>query len=512
MDDMPVYWANAREYFDGRGFSFFFGNASSYDYTTPRIYFQPLTFAMGVLSTTGISPGLGFAVTGLLTATLCARCAISLYDHYSGRNEAHRTAGLVAFFWGGGLIVLGGLIWGLQRGDGPLHVFRFDPGGGQWFQNFGRNLIIATEALYHALFFATVLGIVQRRFALAFAVLAITCISHPFTGVQLLAVCFLWSVSEILFLKNRSVPRWFPMATAFLGILHGWYYLVFLPGFPEQRSIQEQWSLARLLGLRPLVLSIVLVALAVAYRFRSSARLRQVLGDSANRLLVVWFIVSLLLSKHELILGKPMQPLHFTRGYLWIPLFLLGLPALLDGWNRVRTRPSRLMSIGMATAIFTIMLSDNIVWFGVRTAQALGNDVSGFGFPEPYMGVRMTRPVHDMMKWMNRPENRGFVVASNDETVGYLVTAYTPLRSWQSHHYNTPYSQQRWDELRTFFDSSRPPVTWKTLPMMLVFKSGDDWHAPMRALDPAGVTIALQDSAFTVFRVNPRGPVSRGRP
>jgi len=506
--DMPYYWANARELSDAGGFSFFYGNPFSYDYGTPAIYFQPLTLLMGFLATTGIDPGVGFALTGLVTAVVCARIAIALYDRFSRPDLSHRTPGLIAFFWGGGVLMVAGLLYGAATEWGSLALFTFDPAKGWWFLNFGRNLVFPTEALYHAIFFAAVLLMVAHRYGLALCIIALMSVSHPFTGIQLILIVFTWSAVEVAFIKESPVPYWFLVGVTILGLGHAGYYLWFLNRFPEHRALQEQWTIPLLLGVKALFLSTILVAIPALWRMRTVDRARAVLADSSNRLLVAWLIVSVLLAEHDRFLTRAIQPVHFSRGHQWIPLFLLGLPAIIALWGHVRAMRPRLRSTAVAATLIVVMLADNATWLTIRAAQALGISTADMSLPVPYLGMKLSDDQFDLMRWMRSPSNRGSVVASEDDTVGYLLTTYTPLRSWRSHTFNTPFTEQRRLELRAFFDSASPPATWQRLPMLLVFRSSGDWRARLAAFEPGRAAVAYSNRSFVVGRVSPRPPES----
>jgi hypothetical protein len=347
------------------------------------------------------------------------------------------------------------------------------------------------------------LSLATRRYGSAVAAVLLMSVSHPFTGIQLILVCITWALAERIVFRNRDVPLWFPGVIALVGLLHVGYYIFFLDRFAEHRALHEQWTLASILGFKVFVLSVILVAIPATMRFATKDRARQTLSDPANRLLIMWFLVSLALAKHELVLSRPVQPLHFTRGYQWIPLFLLGLPVMLAFWARVRAQRSRPVSLIVALAVFAVMLSDNLTWFGVRTAQAMGRGFPSMGLAAPYLGMRLENPGMDLLAWLNRSENLHSVVASQDDSVGYLVTVYTPLRSWQSHYYNTPFTDQRHAELHAFFDNGRPPAIWQRLPMLIVFRAGSDWRKSAAAFEPARVSLAWQNSSYVVLRVRP---------
>ena len=158
----------------------------------------------------------------------------------------------MAFFWGGGLLALAGIGYSLMtRGVASLtsqgavrRIFRFDPCDGWWFLNFGRNMVLPTEALYHALFFGSVLYVLRERF-LAAAILAFALsVSHPFSGAELLLILVSWSALEVLFVRSTAVPKGFFVALVGLLGLHVGYYLVYLTSFPEHSKLMKTWALA----------------------------------------------------------------------------------------------------------------------------------------------------------------------------------------------------------------------------------------------------------------------------
>ena len=94
--------------------------------------------------------------------------------------------------------------------------------------------------------------------------------------------------------------------------------------------------------------------------------------ESVNRLLIVWFAVSFVLANHEFAM-VPLQPLHFTRGYLWTPLFLLGAPVLVQmfrwmprwvgQFERIPARMGGFIT-GLGGALLVLLfVADNAAWF-----------------------------------------------------------------------------------------------------------------------------------------------------
>ena len=516
--DSAYYLANAREQFDGGTFTALYSNAYSYDYASPRIYFQPLTLIVGaLLRLTGADPGLLFAFVGVVTAALCARAAIALFDRFGERNAPGGTVSFVAFFWGGGMFVLVGTLLSLLAPDPRTHSFDLsswwwfvrvaDPVGGWWFLNLGRNLVLPTEALYHALFFATIAAIVSRRFRLATVFAATLSMSHPFTGLQLLAVLGAWAALEVVVMRSRVVPAWFLVCVALLAALHFAYYLWFLPRFPEHRQLQRQWTLRWTLTLPQSVLAYGLVGALAIKSLGTPARFRQAMSEWPSRLLLVWLCVSLVLENHELFVREPVQPLHFTRGYSWVALFLLGLPALGRVLRRAREGARHATAWLVAVPVLLVFLADNVTWLGATTTQALGMDL-GRGLPADSLrqGFGLSRDQQQVLTWMNRPGLDRRVVLSEDMQLGYLLTAYTPLRSWRSHYANTPFSQQRRSELDAFFEHGEVVDLWRKIPLIVVFRASTPWRDRLTALTPGVPAPALQNATYVVVVVGPASP------
>ena len=195
--DMAYYLANAREHFDS-GWSLTYGNpyASS---GTAAIYFQPHVFLLALLQAAGIPPAIAFNLFGLVALAFASFAAFQLYADLVGVDSRAKKLGFVCFFWGGGLLSLLGLIFGLVLGkDLAKALFVFDPNDGWWMLNFGRNLVYPTEAYYHGVFLFAMLQLLRRRFGAVLALTALLSISHPFTGLSLVLVVAAYAALELL--------------------------------------------------------------------------------------------------------------------------------------------------------------------------------------------------------------------------------------------------------------------------------------------------------------------------
>jgi hypothetical protein len=483
QSDQPSYMANAREAFDalchGRRFAPLYGNPYATSDTTPQHYFQPFTFALGLAQwITRADPGAVFAIAGVLAAILCGAVAVCVFDEASpGGPVLARRLGLVSFFWGGGVLCYAAVVvfGGAKLSDG--RVFTFDPFGGWWFLNFGRNLVYPMEAFYHAVFFG---------------------------GLQLLAVLGAWGVLERVVLRNDTVPGWFVAAVTLLLAAHAGYYLMLLPRDPDHLQVMRQFASPWLLEWTAYIPAYALVGALAAWRLRTWQRARAVLSMPRARLFSAWFLVSVSLAKHELY-ALPIQPLHFTRGYIWTPLFLLGAPTLVAVYARLLSYPRRVLGALTTAAVLLLITSDNLVWLGDRT---FGGPLSAIPAPDPVvptpdefrMGVAISASQRAVLRWLDQPQQTGALVVTDDLTIGYLTPTYTALRSWLGHRTNTPWATEREAELARFFDGGAPPTAWQSRPLLVVTRRTG--FTP-RQLAAAGrrVSLVYRAGGYTVFRV-----------
>ena len=152
--------------------------------------------------------------------------------------------------------------------------------------------------------------------------------------------------------------------------------------------------------------------------------------------------------------------------------------------------------------VLLVLLSDNAVWLGATTTQGLGMEL-GRGLPRDSLrqGFGLSRDQQEVLAWMNKPQLSGSVVLSEDGDLGYLVTAYTPLRSWRSHYANTPWSEQRRHELDAFFQRGEVVGAWRTLPLVVVFRSSTPWRERLAALSTEPPAVALKNPSYVVAQV-----------
>lgn len=447
--DQPYYMANARAYFSDGHFTLTYGLPFSFDPATPKVYFQPLTFALGaVMYLTGVDPGYLYMAAGIVIAIACGRIIIACYREVVTGNDVAALLGLLCFFWGGGLLAFGGTGYGLLSGQPVLETwYRFDPFSGWWFLNLGRNLVYTTEAFYHLVFLGCLICLFRKYYLGAFVLTAVMSASHPFTGIELILVVGTAAAWQLLHDRDRAPARLL-VGVIMLGALHLFYYRYFLSHVSlDHRLMEPQWhtghdGVNQPVPLMATLLSQILVApfaiTALVDHWRRDGRL----GEHERILLAMWAVV-FALSHHDWIIA-PIQPLHFLRGYDWTALFLIGAPVLVATIRKLAHAPRGWLA---ALALVFLFLFDNIGFVVGQITVPLrhGN----------HLGYTLTDAEWQMLKALRQPRLSGCVVLSDvatlGEAIGSLVVTYTPRRAFYPRQGITPESEKRNREQDAFY-------------------------------------------------------------
>ncbi len=515
--DMPYYFANGREHFDDGKFRWTYGNPSDVTYDTARIYVQPLSLLLGaVWRATGWPPGAIFAGFGLIAAVACVRVALGLYRHLVGLSGPAHWLGMVLFLWGGGLLAVMGIavsFWKLPPflfsfGNkfllDPGCVFVFDPSGGWWFLNLGRNLIFPTEALYHAVFLGAILCVLRERFRAAAALVALMGVSHPFTGIELMGVLGPWAALEVYFVGNRRVPKWFPYAILGMAGAHLGYYLGYLNEFAGHRSLSAQWTQDWGIDALHFVPAYALVGGFAAWGVRRLPMAKAAFDQPRNRLFLVWFLAVFAMANHEFAVRPPVQPIHFTRGYDWMPLFLLGLPTLVATLSALLKSPGRPARVALAALIVATFLTDNALWFAYMPINA--------AFKKVNADIYISKDDREVMDAMQRIGGPRGLVATQNHGINYLSSVYTPLRSWSGHIANTPNRAQRQNDLDQLFFTGRFLPEWENETLLVaIYNTPENVQYQGRWLQARHASKVLENPSYALYKVAPSRTASSSK-
>lgn len=437
----------------------------------PKIYFQTQNFLLLLLTKLGIPEGWSVCLFSYLFFTFSIFVLINIFDHLYP-HASKRGLKLLLMTWGGGMLVLAGILILPFRPMPELdlldRVFYLDPGWGWWGLSLGRGMIPGTEAYYHFLFFLSIYFLLKKKWWAT----AITCfvlsVSHPFTGIQLFSVILLWCGVEKLFLKKQDLPWVFIAVMTGILFFHLWYYMIYLPSFADHKSVGEQYALNWNYRFYHFIPAYILVA--GLFIFSVYLKGRSYFASSANRFFLSMAVVSLLLSNHELFM-KPMQPIHFTRGYEWTAYFFLGLPALHELIKRLQ--PRKILLIAFAC----LFLLDNFLWIFNCARGTARQTSTGYTSSEQRKVLQAIRE-HGTAQTL---------IIGSDEEIPYLAKVDLPSYAWRSHPYTTPYSQQKLEAYQQFLDKGITPGAWKKRPLLFVVskKNRAEWARSLQLPFPA---------------------------
>lgn len=455
--DNVSYIAYARQYLDASSFSLFYSNP--FDIDAPKIYFQPHILFFAALMAIGIPPGWILIPFTLVSSLICFRLIIALYDHLI-KGQKFRILQIWLFAWGGGLLCITGIIRGMfVDTEQPFlaNMFALDPDGGWWGLNLGRALLFSCEAYYHALFLGAIYCLLSNRWLFCLGLLALLSLSHPFTGIELLGIVCLWAAIELL-VNIREIPKWFVAGSFILLTFHIWYYLFFLEQFAHHQSVREQYSLSWVLRYYR-----ILPAFAIVGCFTLASiyikGVKSYFSIRNNRLFACWFMVAFLLSNHQWFM-EARQPIHFTRGYIWTSLFLMGLPAINRFCTTLRVRWGNAALIAFAA----MFLLDNALWFGLR-----------IWFGENDKGAEyIVKSEEEVLQNIRNESTTRTIVLGNDNDIAYLSSVYSAATPWYAHPFTTPFASGKREIQTRFLLTGIPDSSWTHLHLLLVLNKSED--------------------------------------
>jgi len=435
--DAAYYGANGREIFE-RGNGLSYCNPYDPDPAAPVIYFHWLPWLLGFgTKVLGIDPGLVWVAVGAVGGLVCAWFTFRLVEAVLPDARRLPLCYLITM-WGGGVLVAASVITHAALGRPPLeNPLLYDPFQGLWFLNWGRNLVLPVEAVYHALVAVAWLGVVRGRSWQAVVAIAALAATHPFSGIQHILVLGCWFGTRAIQRRRIEPPAVFLACLAAAFVV---YYFAFLPRWPQHRAIHDRWSLAWNLGLTTLLAAGLPVAVFAASRCWQDRR--RWLPEMT--FFVIAACVSFALAKHELFLPAR-QPLHFTRGYTWMPLCLLGLPLAQRMLVRAAAPAAGVAGRLMVAAALTLTWLDNATWITLQWMAADRQD------------LRLAPALRDAFAHLDAAGTRGAIVVVAPPGrkwphCNFLAGTYTSLTPLLGHLHLTPgfddLSRQAGDWLR----------------------------------------------------------------
>ncbi len=458
--DSPYYLANARAIFE-RGNGWAYPNPYDPDPQASVIYFHWLIWLLGFgVKFMRLDPGALFAAMGVVGSIVCSALTLRLVELVLP-DSRHRPGWFLITMWGGGIVCLCTALINLSGGQPVFQdLFRFDASEGWWGPNWGRNLILPMEAVYHCLVAAIWIGVLQRRWRLVLGAVGALAATHPFSGLQHLLIVNAWL--GVLAARERTLAAWarIGVAAALLAVF-GLYYFWFLNLFPAHRALIAIWSTAHQVTMTYVLLSVgPLVVIAFWRICREHGAL-----DERGWFWLTTFSVTFLLMRHDWFMA-PHQPAHFSRGYLWFPLWLFALPQLQEwGWWCARVQP-RLLRLALFGLVGGLCLADNTVFLG---REMDNGELERLGLSENQ---------REMFGWIDRAGLRG-VLLCYDTRASYYSATYTGVRPYFGHLNNTPEINRRWREVAAWHRRGQVGAWFKTIDYVLIDRTNPpaafDW-------------------------------------
>jgi hypothetical protein len=272
-------------------------------------------------------------------------------------------------------------------------------------------------------------------------------------------------------LRSKAVTSLFLTGSVVIVTFHLAYYLWFLNRFADHRALQSQWNLPWLYSPSTYLPALFIVGALAAVRVFRWPGFMAAMGDPRVRLFAVWFTVVFALTQHNLI-THPMQPIHFAHGYDWMALFFLGVPTLLAIIDRVLLIHGSQLRYCAIAILVALVLLDNLIWYGEFFLRG-----------SPSYAINLTQDQSAVLNWLDRNTAPPDMVVSQDETVSYLVSTYTRVRSWEGHKFNTPQSQQRQTEVQQEFLTGRTLPEWERMRVFYVVEQHGNWRAPVNTVE-----------------------------
>jgi hypothetical protein len=155
-----------------------------------------------------------------------------------------------------------------------------------------------------------------------------------------------------------------------------------------------------------------------------------------------------------------MQPIHFTRGYIWSALFLAGIPGLHAILDRFSRQTYKWLFTGILILIF---LLDNILWiYGNSRYQNKENSTA-----------LLSKEQVEILRFLKETTDKHTLLIGSDEIIPYLSTVYTNSYAWLSHPHNTPFYNDKLQAYRLYIREGKLPIGWKDRELIFLVNKHD---------------------------------------
>ncbi len=499
--DQVVYYASARETFEN-GNGLFYASPYSNLPDSPRLYSHLVFLFFGYLwkifglSFAAIDYGVrvvfGAVMLGLAVRIFRAALPEKRFSGYGGLVLIS-CSGLA--WWVGFFRLLTGYLMNVSSSE--FHhslrewlglysdlVAEAEGGYGDWHLSLLRNLTFAPEVMYHVLFFASALCLLHEKFAWGVFFQFLAWWAHPFTGLELGMIASGFLAIEFFFFHHkllRPIIASLAINALFLG-----YYALFLPRFPEHASVDEQ---NHHFG-NPMLFSMVfpaygLFSVMTAFFFLSRRCRSLIRGNAAARFFLIWLIGATFLVFHDRILFfvRPWQPMHFNRGYVFIPLVFFSMC-----WIQLVLAPRmenrrRILKVLLVLLFAAHLPDDPFKLWRLRGELARKEIV----YSTPRKNYELLRKLDAIPETLTL---HAFNLPPDYESLEYLIPVLTHHRALTAHYLNTPYYQEKKRQAADLFNGfSKEKLKLLNITALVVNEAA--YETIVRALAPGEYHVAL---------------------
>ena len=454
-----------------------------------HVFFQPQFLVLGYLwKWTGINPGSLLVLFDFIFAVLTLRIVIEII-YFIIPQYNYKKLITALFCWGGGILSVSGIVLHFIFFKGTLHniadnIFFLDPANGSWCLNFGRSLIYPLEAYYHFLFVCCTWLALKRKFAVVFFLMLLLTISHPYTSIEIISIVLVWVAAEIFYFKNADLKKgdFYFMLAAFL--LYFIYYAGILNSIEIYRQINKLNALDWGYKLWHFLPAYFIVWCCSFLCIKNIPLLKKHFSVSSNRLFFWWGTVAFLLSVHGFAL-KPVQPIHFARGYVYAGFFLFCIPALQKIINKYTVQKTKGLLI--LTALSFIFLFDNITWFGYAAEKPNS------------AGVYFTQEETGMIDFFKQKNDRSIIIGSEKNyPLDAAIQLYANSKAWIPHPFLTFEIENKRKAVNIFLQQNKMDTAWLNSNVYLYCDKNDGTLPQQQYLQ----NIVFENNRFKVFKIN----------
>ena len=444
--EQPVYLVLSKKVAEEGSF-IFYSSPYAIEEDFPRIYTHLLPLLIGYTwKLTGVPLLTLWWIIRVVFGPIMFLLAFKILSEYITDNN-YLIPGAILLGFGGGLAYLHAFLGSLILGDDFVTGWMLlEAPYDWWFTNLFRVAYYPLEIFTHVLFFSSVYLFLRKKYTYSAVIFFLTWWAHPFTGALLTAIYMVFFVIEISLYKRDLIKAFLPFGG--ITLLFTVYYLFWIPSIPLAKELMTSFRISS----SPKHISLLLYPSAWGiFLFLPMLNRRNIFKEDKTRFLLYWIVVNLILINHDLLIKPGFQPMHFTRGYLFVPLCILSILGL-----------SRFFRANNTTLILIVLiilsLPDNALF--VYKFATLGGDDAELEYiltddaeslPTYHTNpLRIRESQWDVLQKLKREEKKQ-VLVSGDNIINFLIPLYTDHKTLLGHPEYVPHFNEKRDTTVAYF-------------------------------------------------------------